>query len=73
MGGTSNPAANVMANLVLMCGTGTTGCHGMAEENPEWAAENGYRVPSWEDPALVPVAHWRYGRAVVTLTGWEPV
>lgn len=65
MGGTKNPAANASANLLLMCGTGTTGCHGEAEHNPEQAAENGYRVASWEDPAAVPVLHYLRGRILL--------
>lgn len=42
-------------NLVTMCGTGTTGCHGRAERDPEWARSRGYRVDSWDSPETVPV------------------
>lgn len=42
-------------NLLTMCGTGTTGCHGRAEHDPEWARERGYRVDSWDNPLTVPV------------------
>ncbi len=71
MGGTRRDTANDSANLILMCGTGTTGCHGRAEHNPTWAAENGYRVGSWEDPAAVPVTHYLYGRVGLTGAGWS--
>lgn len=53
MGGRS--VINDPTNLLTMCGTGTTGCHGRAEREPEWARSRGYRVDSWEDPETVPV------------------
>jgi hypothetical protein len=66
MGGTSDPRINAWANLILMCGTGTSagGCHARTEHNPTWALEHGYRVGSWDDPATVPVTHYQYGRAL---------
>jgi len=42
-------------NLLVMCGTGTTGCHGRAEGDPQWARDRGYRVDSWDAPETVPV------------------
>ena len=36
--------ANTGANLVLMCGTGTTGCHGWAESNRAQAHDEGWLV-----------------------------
>lgn len=42
-------------NLLTMCGTGTTGCHGRAESDPDWARSRGYRVDSWDRPENVPV------------------
>lgn len=71
MGGTKSSAANEPANLLLMCGTGTTGCHGRAEHNPAWAAENGYRVGSWDDPETIPVKHRLYGMVLLTAAGWD--
>lgn len=53
MGGRS--VDNTPANLVVMCGTGTTGCHGRTEREPDWARERGYRVDSWDSPRTVPV------------------
>jgi hypothetical protein len=43
-------------NLLTVCGTGTTGCHGRIESHPEWARTQGYRVDSWDAPETVPVA-----------------
>lgn len=51
------------SNLVLLCGSGTTGCHGWAHGNPREARICGLIVPTWiEDPAAVPV---------LTLGGWR--
>lgn len=55
MGGSSDPATNSPANLLLLCGTGTTGCHGLIEARRSWALEAGYLVPQGQDPAAVPV------------------
>lgn len=44
IGGTSLAEANSPANLVVVCGTGTTGCHGRIESNRAWAEHAGYLV-----------------------------
>lgn len=46
-----------LANLLLLCGTGTTGCHGYVTEHPEEAYANGWsiRALAGQDPADVPV------------------
>ena len=61
MGGTSDPEINRMSNLVLCCGTGTTGCHGYITRNPEWALDRGWSVRRGTDPAEVPITlpSWR--------------
>ena len=41
------------SNLQLLCGTGTTGCHGWVTANPEDAVTDGWAVPGW------PKADWR--------------
>lgn len=55
MGGSRDPAANSPTNLLLLCGTGTTGCHGEAESNRTAARARGVLVPRGTDPAAVPV------------------
>lgn len=60
MGG-AGPRANSPANLIVLCGSGTTGCHGWVEAHPTAAAILGYRVPRGTDPATVPV---------LDVTGW---
>lgn len=54
MGGTDRPAINHPTNLLLLCGTGTTGCHGWVESNRDTARAQGYLVASWEEPETVP-------------------
>ena len=55
MGGTADPAANLPANLVLLCGSAVTGCHGLAESRDPDMHARGFWLYSWEDPAAVPV------------------
>lgn len=55
MGGTRRADINSPANLLLLCGTGTTGCHGHIESNRTEAYRNGWLVRASADPAEVPV------------------
>lgn len=43
MGGTKRDVHG-LDNLLLICGSGTTGCHGHIERNREWAYETGFLV-----------------------------
>lgn len=49
-------------NIVHVCGNGVVGCHSWAEFNPNAAAELGFHVRPWMDPALTPIkyrlSHW---------------
>lgn len=55
MGGSKDPATNSPANLLLLCGSGTTGCHGLVEANRAWALEKGLVVSQGRDPADVEI------------------
>jgi hypothetical protein len=58
MGGVSGARAevtNAAANLVVLCGTGTTGCHGWAESNIAAAQLEGFVLEQWQDPASEPL------------------
>lgn len=55
MGGSSRPELNTPANLILLCGSGTTGCHGRIESNREQAYAEGLLLHDGADPAAVPV------------------
>lgn len=43
------------ANLVTLCGSGTTGCHSKAHANPHWARLHGWIVSRSFDPVEIPV------------------
>lgn len=55
MGGTSLASIHDPANLILLGGTGSTGCHGWVESNRAAAVELGWLVRSGRDPAGQPV------------------
>lgn len=70
MGGTRSAWINLPANLLTLCGSGTTQCHGVVEHAPEWAEAHGYSVRRWQADALgtMPVWTWR-GWVYLTETG----
>lgn len=49
----------VASNLLGVCGSGTTGCHGYIEANPTFAQEEGLWLLEGDDPRLVS-AHVRW-------------
>jgi hypothetical protein len=51
----SQGGKDVLSNLLLLCGSGTTGCHGWVTENPRTSYLLGFSVKSWGDPASTPV------------------
>lgn len=53
------------SNLIWLCGSGTTGCHGWVHSHPTEAYEEGYMVHSYDDPVSKPVDY--YGRGFVYL------
>jgi len=62
------PDPHIAANLVTLCGSGTTGCHGWVHAHPEKAYEAGWMIRRLgaERPADVPVLdllghRWRIG------------
>lgn len=61
---------NRPSNLVLLCGSGTTGCHGWVESHPTLAAvEGGWALSGYVDPATVPVlVRGQYGERWLYLT-----
>lgn len=52
------------ANLILLCGSGTTGCHGWVHAHPALAYEMGWMLRSWQTAEAHPVAY-RVGQAFV--------
>lgn len=45
-------------NIVELCGSGTTGCHGWTHAHPAEAERVGYIIPSWRDPLNAPIRDW---------------
>lgn len=61
MGGTSSDLKSTPANGILLCGSGTTGCHGWVEHHPAPASALGWRLWQGEDPSLKPYWDRSYG------------
>lgn len=53
----SQSGEDVLSNLLLLCGSGTTGCHGYITEHPTDSYDNGWSVRSTANPALIPVLY----------------
>lgn len=60
VGGTSLAHANELANLLILCGTGVTGCHGWTETRERAAARaRGLWIGhDYRDGALIPAAEY---------------
>jgi 5-methylcytosine-specific restriction protein A len=52
-GGTRDPAINYPSNLIFACAL----CHALVESKRERAIEEGHVVPSFGDPASIPVLY----------------
>jgi hypothetical protein len=65
LGGLTKPS-----NLQLLCGSGTTGCHGFKTTNPKAAMDEGLSVPSWADPLVWPGRRWVRDGMGVTRPVW---
>jgi len=46
------------SNGQLMCGSGTTRCHGWATGNPQEAIAEGYAAPGYAEPSEWPARRW---------------
>lgn len=66
-GGSRLPWVNRPANLLTLCGSGVTGCHGWVESNRDRAREEGFLVPlnGLALPADVMVRHHMWGPALL--------
>lgn len=83
-GGTSLEATNFLDNLLLICGTGTTGCHGWMETQEREAARSlgfvldhtyvdGRPVQAWRYPVRIWGGRWRVLDPFVVLYEELPV
>ena len=64
-GGSKDAATNRPSNLITLC----VDDHRWVESNRKISREEGYLVPSWENPATVPVRHAVHGPALLTHDG----
>jgi len=70
MGGSRLEGINTPDNLITLCGTGTTQCHGWVEAHPAWARAHGWSVSFYgQPPAQVPV--WTWAGWVLLLAGGD--
>jgi hypothetical protein len=68
MGGTNSPTFNAPWNVLLVCGSGTTGCHGWIETHRTLSQEAGWLVSQYADPATAIVM--ALGRPVLLTPDW---
>ena len=50
MGGRNRADANRPSNVVTLCGSGTTGCHGWVEQHRAEGYAAGWLLHDWDDP-----------------------
>ena len=60
---------NTVSNLVLLCGSGVTGCHGQVEDQRAAAYDSGWLVETGLDPATKPVLVHDIGHVLLTEDG----
>jgi hypothetical protein len=66
----SQGGLTVASNLQLLCGSGTTGCHGWATTHPADALRDGWAVPGWADPAAWPTRRYFRTEVGTVRAGW---
>ena len=61
-GGTDTPE-----NRIMLCGSGTTACHGWVHAHPSVARAHGWLASRYGlDPGDTPVLHWQLGDVFLT-------
>ena len=73
MGGSKRESTSATANGLVLCGSGTQGCHGWVESNRKVAIEQGFIVPQHRDPSEVPVLIKAQWRLYDNRGGWRPL
>lgn len=58
------------ANIVLLCGSGNTGCHGWVTEHPRAAIEQGWACPGYADPTRWPARRYEPTRLGTVRAVW---
>lgn len=52
------PGLHQPANLIWLCGSGTTGCHGWFHDHPAVAYQLGYMVHMSDNPVNIPMLRY---------------
>jgi 5-methylcytosine-specific restriction endonuclease McrA len=60
---------NELPNLVLLCGSGVTGCHGQVESQRAASYDTGWLVETGVEPSVKPVLVFGIGHALLTADG----
>lgn len=69
MGGSNDPVLGAASNGLVLCGHGTSGCHGWVESHRASAILTGLLVPLDELPRHVPVALYEFGQVLLDDVG----
>lgn len=72
MGGSKAAGTNEAPNLLQVCGSGTTGCHGAIESDRSRALAAGWLLHAGQDPAAEPVTLWDGRRVLLRADGYLP-
>ncbi|WP_279106188.1 HNH endonuclease [Mobiluncus curtisii] len=68
MGGSNSPDINISPNLIVLCGTGTSGCHGWVESHREQAYKEGLLIHSGIGNPILTPAFSEYRKSWIDLT-----
>lgn len=49
VGGSTDPRINDLRNLIQLCGSGITGCHGFVHSHPKMSWEHGWIIRSFDE------------------------
>ena len=70
MGGSKSPWVNGAANLILLCGSGTTGCHQQIESYRTQSFDDGFLIRMGVATAeTVPILHAVHGLVLLDDNG----
>lgn len=74
-GGSGDARLGLASNGLVLCGSGTTGCHGRVERNRSSSIDLGWLVPAGGEPGSVPVKLDLYGLVLLGVDGlvYQPV
>lgn len=53
------------SNLIVLCGSGTTGCHGWVHAHPQEAYDHGWLVHSYQQPEDMRVDTYLHGNVLL--------